>query len=84
MDYKSNLEDLAVDAFGLDINVRAETKVSSRRHVVEWLIPGFSSPIMLMKGDHPDGSGLALYARSGLSVLRQCGFEYVCCEFMVF
>ena len=52
-----NLEDLAVSAFGLDIVVWAETKVSGRRQVAELLIPGFSSPTMLLRGDPPNGLG---------------------------
>ena len=78
-----NLEELAVAAAGFDVVCCAETKVSGRRHVAELLIPGFVSPILLLRGDRPNGLGLALYARSGLSVVRQSRFECACCEFMV-
>ena len=79
-----NPEDLAVAASGLDFVVFSETKVYGCRHVTELLIPGFSFPTILLRGDRPNGLGLALYARSGLSVFRQCRFEWACCEFMVF
>ena len=58
-----NTEDLVVAASGLDFVVCSVTKVYGCRHVTELLIPGFSFPTILLRGDRPNGLGLALYAR---------------------
>ena len=78
-----NLAELGVVAKGFDIVACAETKVTQRRHSCELRLPGFSSPLQLLRGSRRDGLGLALYVRSGLSVSRQSRFECACCEFMI-
>ena len=49
----------------------------------ELLLPGFKAPTMLLRGARPNGLGMALFVRSGLSVSRRERFECSCCEFMV-
>ena len=49
----------------------------------ELLLPGFKSPTLLLTFARPNGLGMALFVRSGLSVSRQERFECSCCEFMV-
>ena len=58
-------------------------KVTGRRLVSELLLPGFKAPTMLLRGARPNGLGMALFVRSGLSVSRRERFECSCCEFMV-
>ena len=78
-----NLEELAVAAAGYDVVACAETKVTNRRHLAELRLPGFSSPNLLLRGARPNGLGLSLFVRSGLSVCRMTKFECDCCEFLV-
>ena len=61
----------------------AETKVTGRKHVSELLLPGFKAPTLLLRDACPNGLGMALFVRSGLSVSRHEKFECSCCEFMV-
>ena len=49
----------------------------------ELLLPGFKAPTLLLRGARPNGLGMALFVRSGLSVSRWERFECSCCEFMV-
>ena len=58
-------------------------KVTGRRHVSELLLPGFKAATLLLRGARPNGFGMALFVRSGLSVSRRERFECSCCEFMV-
>lgn len=78
-----NLAELAVAATEVDVVACAETKVSARRHLAELALPGFLSPVLLLRGDRPNGLGMAIYVRTGFSVIRQSKFECACCEFMV-
>ena len=78
-----NRDKLAIAATKFDIVACVETKVTGRRHVSELLLPGFKAPTLLLRGARPNGLGIALFVRSGLSVSRQGRFESSCCEFMV-
>ena len=78
-----NRDELAIAATKFDVVACAETKVTGRRHVSELLLPGFKAPTMLLRGARPNGLGMALFVRSGLSVSRRERFECSCCEFMV-
>ena len=49
----------------------------------ELLLPGFKAPTLLLRGARPNGLGMALFVRSGLSVSRRERFECSCCKFMV-
>ena len=49
----------------------------------ELLLPGFKAPTLLMRGARPNGLGMALFVRSGLSVSRRERFKCSCCEFMI-
>lgn len=51
-----NIRDLAIAASFLDIVLCAESKVTGRR-----LLPGYSSPSLLLWGIRPGGLGMALY-----------------------
>ena len=77
-----NRDELAFAATKFDVAC-AETKVTGRRHLSEPLLPGFKTPTLLLTGARPNGLGMALFVRSGLSVSRREGFECSCCEFMV-
>ena len=76
-------DELAIAATKFDVVACAETKVTGRRHVSELLLPGFKAPTLLLRGARANGLGMALFARSGLSVSRRKRFECSCCEFMV-
>ena len=78
-----NRDDLAIAATKFDVVACAETKVTGHRHVSELLLPGFKAPTLLLRGARPNGLGMALFVRSGLSVSRRERFECSCCEFMV-
>ena len=63
-----NLRELVIAASRFDIVACAVTKVTQRRHVAELRLPGFSAPIVLLRGSRPDGLGLAcMYALAWLS-----------------
>ena len=78
-----NRDELAIAATKFDVVACAETKVTGRRHVSELLLPGFKAPTLLLRGALPNGLGMTLFLRSGLSVSRRERFECSCCEFMV-
>ena len=78
-----NRDELAIAATKFDVVACAETKVTGHRHVSELLLPGFKATTLLLRGARPNGLGMALFVRSGLSVSRRERFECSCCEFMV-
>ena len=78
-----NRDELAIAATKFDVVACAETKVTGRRHVSERLLPGFKAPTLLLRGARPNGLGIGLFVRSGLSVSRRGRFDCSCCEFMV-
>ena len=73
-----NRDELAIAATKFDVFACAENKVTGRL-----ILPGFEAPTQLLRGARPNGQGMALFVRSGLSVSRQERFECSCCEFMV-
>ena len=74
-----NRDELAIAATKFVVVACAETKVTGRRHVSELLLPCFKAPTLLLRGIPPNGLGMALFIRSGISE----SFECSCCEFMV-
>ena len=68
-----NRDELAIAATKFDVVACAETKETGRRHVSELLLPGFKAPTLLLRAARPNGLGMALFVRSGLSVSRQKG-----------
>ena len=78
-----NRDELAIAATKFDVVACAETKVTGRRHLSELLLAGFKATTLLLRGALPNGLGMALFVRSGLSVSRRERFECNCCEFMV-
>ena len=78
-----NRDELAIAATKFDVVACAETKVTGRRYASELLLPGFKAPTLLLRGARPNGLGMALFVRSGLSVSRQERFECSCFEFIV-
>ena len=66
-----NRDELAIAASKFDVVACAETKVTGRRHLSELLLLGFKAPTLLLRGAHPNGLGMALFVRSGLSVSRR-------------
>ena len=80
---QGNRDELALVVTKFDIVACAVTKVTGCRHVSELLLSGFKAPTLLLKGARPNGLGMALFVRSGLSVSRQESSECSCCEFMV-
>ena len=69
-----NRDELAIAATKFDVAC-AETKVTGRRHVSKLLLPSFKARTLLLRGARPNGLGMALFVRSGFSVLRQERFE---------
>ena len=61
-----------------------ETMVSNRRHISEFLVPGFSRPVLLCRDEMPRARGMAAYVQDGYGAFRQPKFECGCCEMLVF
>ena len=78
-----NRDELAIAATNFDLVACAETKVTGRGNVSEFLLMGFKAPTLLLSGARPNRLGMAFLVRFGLSVSRQERFECSCCEFMV-
>ena len=78
-----NIKDLAVASTRYDVIMCAETKVTSYRNVAEVMLPRFIKPVQILRGNRPNGLGLALYVREGISVTRFAQYECNCCEMMV-
>ena len=81
-----NRDELAIATNKFDDVAYVETKVTGRRHVFKLLLPVFNVPTLLLtllRGARPNGLGMALLVRSGLSVSWQERFECFCSEFMV-
>ena len=58
--------------------------VSDRRHISEFLVPGFGPPVFLSLDVVPRAHGMAAYVREGYVAFRQTKFECGCCEMLVF
>ena len=66
-----------------DLLLCSETLVSDRRHISEFLVPGFGRPVLLCRDEMPRASGMAAYVRDGYRAFRQPKFECACCEMLV-
>ena len=80
----ANLGDLTVASYQYDILFCSETLVSDKRHVSEFLIPGFGRSVLLCRGKIHRARGMAAYARDCFGAFRQPKFECGCCEMLVF
>ena len=67
-----------------DLLLCSETLVSDRRHISEFLVPGFGRPLLLCRDGMPWARGKAAYVRDEYETFRQLKFEYGCCEMLVF
>ena len=66
-----------------DLIFCSETLVSNFGHSSEFLLPGFSKPLLLRRNAIPRARGMALYIKSGFSATRFNKFECGCHEVMV-
>ena len=55
-----------------------------KRHMSEFLIPGFGLPVLLCRDGLPRARGMAAYVRDGYGAFHQPKFECGCCEMLVF
>ena len=62
----------------------SETLASDRRHMSEFLVPGFGRPVLLCWDGVPRARRMAAYVRDGYGAFRQPKFECGCCEMLVF
>ena len=79
-----NLSDMTVALSQYDLLLCYETLVSDRRHMSEFLVPGFGHPVLLCRDGVPLAHRMAAYVRDGYGALRQPKFECGCCEMLVF
>ena len=70
-DLHGNGDELAISATKFDVIVCYETKVTGRRHEWKLLLPDFKAPTLLLRGACPKRFGMALFVRSGHTLLRQ-------------
>ena len=66
-----------------DLLLCSEILVSDRRHISEFLVPGFGRPVLLCRDRMPRSRGMAAYMRDGYGAFRQPKFECGCCEMLV-
>ena len=66
-----------------DLSLCSETLDSDRRHISEFMVPGFGLPVLLCRDGVPRARGMAAYVRDGYGAFRQPKFECGCCEMMV-
>ena len=79
-----NLSDVTVASSQYDLLLCSETLVSDRRHISEFLVPGFGRPVLLCRDGMPLAYGMVAYVRDGYGAFRQPKFECGCCEILVF
>ena len=60
------------------------TPVFDRRHISEFLVPGFGRPVLLCRDGMPRARGMAAYVRDGCGAFSQPKFVCGCCEMLVF
>ena len=60
-----NLSDVTVVSSQYDLLLCSETLVSDRRHMSEFLVPGFGRPVLLCRDAVPLARGIAAYVRDG-------------------
>ena len=56
-----NLSDVTVASSQYDLLLCSETLVSDRRHMSEFLVPGFGRPVLLCRDGVPRARGMAAY-----------------------
>ena len=67
-----------------DLLLCSGTLVSDRRHISEFLVPGFGHPVLLCRDGMPRASGIAVYVRDRYGAFRQPKYKYGCREMLVF
>ena len=77
-----NLSDVTVASSQYDLLLCSDSLVSDRRHILEFLVPGFGSPVLLCRDRMPRASEMAAYVRDRCGAFRQHKFE--CWEMLVF
>ena len=80
----ANLDELAVAGSDYDVLLCAESKVSDRRHLLEFRIPGFRCPLQTLRNSTPGAQDMALNIREGFRFYRQSKLEYSCHESCLF
>ena len=78
------LNDVTVASSQYDLLLCSETLVSDRRHISEFLVPGFGRPLLLCRDGMPRAREIAAYVPDGYGAFRQPKFECGCCETLVF
>ena len=73
-----NLPDLSVASRHSDVLICSETLVSSRRHLSELVVTGFSKHMQILQGQFGRSRGLAVYVRACFQAYRQQKFECGC------
>ena len=56
-----NLSEVTVASSQYDLLLCSETLVSDRRHISEFLVPGFGRPVLLCRDGVPRARGMAAY-----------------------
>ena len=79
-----NLSDVTVASSQYDLLLCSETLVSDRRHISEFLVPGFGRPVLFCLDGMLRARGMAAYVQDGYGAFRQPKFESGCCEMQVF
>ena len=67
-----------------DVLLCSETLVTDRRHISEFLVPGFGRPVSLCRDVMPRSRKMATYVRDGNGAYRQPKFKCACSEMLVF
>ena len=78
------MSDVTVASSQYDLLLCSETLVSGRRHISEFLVPGFGLPVLLCRDGMPRARAIAAYVRDGCGAFRQLKFECGCCKMLVF
>ena len=78
-----NVNDVAVASSHYDLLLCFETLVLDRRHISQFLVPGFGRPVLSRDG-MPRARVMAAYVRDVYGAFRQPTFEFGCCEMLVF
>ena len=79
-----NLSDVTMASSQHDLLLCSETLVADRRHMSEFLVPGFGRSVLLCWDGVPRARGMAAYVREGYGAFHQPKFECGCCEMLVF
>ena len=83
-DLSKNLSNVTVAWSQYDLLLCSESMLSDRRHILEFLVPGFGRPVLLCRDEMPWARGMAAYVRDGYGAFCQPKFECGCCEILVF